>query len=113
MHESVQVLLGTHDFSGFRAADCQAMHPVRKITKAEPGGVSVRLSLVIEGTAFLKHMVRNIVGSVAEVGRGKQPPSYIADILRHGERTRAARRRPLGADARGGVLRRGPQRGRR
>ncbi|MCA3012946.1 MAG: tRNA pseudouridine(38-40) synthase TruA [Myxococcaceae bacterium] len=95
MQESVHVLLGTHDFSGFRAADCQAMHPVRKITKVELSGVSGdELALVIEGTAFLKHMVRNIVGSVAEVGRGKQPPSYIADILRHGERTRAGQTAP-------------------
>lgn len=95
MQESVQVLLGTHDFSGFRAADCQAMHAVRTISKIELTGVpGEEIALVIEGTAFLKHMVRNIMGSVAEVGRGKEPPAYIASVLEHGDRTRAGQTAP-------------------
>jgi tRNA pseudouridine38-40 synthase len=95
MQEAVGVLVGTHDFSGFRASDCQAMHAVRKVTKAELSGTpGEEVAFVIEGTAFLKHMVRNIMGSLAEVGRGKEPPGYIADILKHGDRTRAGQTAP-------------------
>jgi tRNA pseudouridine38-40 synthase len=95
MQDAVGVLVGTHDFSGFRASDCQAMHAVRKVTKAELAGTpGDEVRFVIEGTAFLKHMVRNIMGSLAEVGRGKEPPGYLADILKHGDRTRAGQTAP-------------------
>jgi tRNA pseudouridine38-40 synthase len=95
MVESVLPLLGRHDFSGFRAADCQSTHAVRKISRAEVSGtVGDEISVVIEGTAFLKHMVRNIVGSIVEVGRGKEPATFLGAILNHGDRTRAGQTAP-------------------
>ncbi|MDP1920424.1 MAG: tRNA pseudouridine(38-40) synthase TruA [Myxococcales bacterium] len=95
MQECVMPLLGKHDFSGFRASDCQAAHANRELTKLELSGtVGDEISLVIEGTAFLKHMVRNIMGSVVEVGRGKEPPSFLATILSGRDRTRAGQTAP-------------------
>jgi len=82
MQQATPPLLGRHDFSGFRAADCQAAHARRELTKLEvTGTVGDEIVVVVEGTAFLKHMVRNIVGSLAEVGRAKEPPSFLATVL--------------------------------
>lgn len=83
-------LLGRHDFSSFRAADCQAAHAVREVRRVEvvgaPGG---DVSITVEGTAFLKHMVRNLVGTLMEVGKGRRPPGWVAEVLAARERKRA------------------------
>lgn len=95
MQDSLRPLLGKHDFSGFRASDCQAAHAVRELTRLELAGtVGDELSLVIEGTAFLKHMVRNIVGSLVDVGRGKEPPTFLGRVLEARDRTRAGQTAP-------------------
>ena len=89
MRAAAQALLGTHDFSSFRAADCEAPHPrrtLRELAFHEQGEV---LRIELEGTAFLKHMVRNIVGSLVEVGRGKRPPAWVAEVLAAKDRTLA------------------------
>lgn len=89
MVAAAPVLLGTHDFSSFRAANCEAPHPrrtLRTLALHEDGDV---LRIEVEGTAFLKHMVRNIVGSLVEVGRGKRPPGWVADVLAARDRTLA------------------------
>lgn len=94
MHRAAQHLVGEHDFSSFRAAECQAKTPVRRIDAigVERRGDLVRLS--IEGNAFLHHMVRNIVGSLVEVGRGAQPEDWMAELLRARDRGQAARTFP-------------------
>lgn len=75
-------LLGRHDFSAFRAANCQAAHGLRELRELSISGrAGDEIEFQVEGTAFLKHMVRNIVGSLVEVGRGKQPPEWIARVL--------------------------------
>jgi tRNA pseudouridine38-40 synthase len=75
-------LLGRHDFSAFRAADCQARHAVRAITRLDVETDAVdSLTITVEGTAFLKHMVRNLVGTLVEVGRGKRSPEWVAEVL--------------------------------
>ena len=82
-------LLGTHDFTSFRAADCEAPHPrrtLRELGLHEEGQV---LRIEVEGTAFLRHMVRNIVGSLVEVGRGKRPAGWVAEVLAAKDRTLA------------------------
>ncbi|MEW5737278.1 MAG: tRNA pseudouridine(38-40) synthase TruA [Myxococcota bacterium] len=90
MQEAARHLIGKHDFSAFRASDCQAKGAVRELKKVElSGAAGDELTLVVEGTAFLKHMVRNIAGSLAEVGRGKQPPGWIAELLASRDRTRS------------------------
>jgi tRNA pseudouridine38-40 synthase len=83
-------LLGRHDFAAFQAADCQCEHAVRELRRldvvGEPGG---RIELVVEATAFVKHMVRNLVGTLVEVGLGKRTPASVEALLASGDRTKA------------------------
>lgn len=95
MHEAAQHLLGRHDFSAFRAADCEAKHPFREIREAaviDEGDGTLRIEL--EGTAFLKHMVRNIAGTLVKVGQGKCPPEWVAEVLASKDRSRAGMTAP-------------------
>ncbi len=90
MAEAAKHLLGEHDFSAFRAADCQAAHATRKIHKVDLSGeVGGEIVVTVEGTAFLKHMVRNIVGSLVDIGRGKHPASWLGEVLAGKDRTKA------------------------
>lgn len=95
MQEAAVHLLGRHDFSAFRAADCQAAHAVRELRRllveGAPGG---ELRITVEGTAFLKHMVRNLVGTLAEVGRGKEKPHWVAAVLAGRDRNLAGATAP-------------------
>jgi tRNA pseudouridine38-40 synthase len=90
MHEAARALVGTHDFSAFRAAECQARSPVKTLAVAtvEAQGELVRLDFSAD--AFLHHMIRNIVGALVYVGAGKQPPTWIAELVAARDRTRAA-----------------------
>lgn len=90
MRAALGPLLGRHDFSAFRAADCQARHPVRELRRLSLGDLGDGvLCLDVEGTAFLKHMVRNIVGTLVEVGKGRQGPGWVGEVLASQDRTRA------------------------
>ena len=90
MREAAKALIGRHDFSSFRASDCAAKHAVREIRKldVEERGDD-ELAITVEGTAFLKHMVRNIVGTLVEVGRGKEKPEWVEQVLLSRDRTKA------------------------
>jgi tRNA pseudouridine38-40 synthase len=81
MRSATPALLGTQDFSSFQAFDCEAPHPRRTLRELAVFEEGELLKFEVEGTAFLRHMVRNIVGSLVEVGRGKRPPSWIAEVL--------------------------------
>jgi tRNA pseudouridine38-40 synthase len=95
MQEAAKCLIGKQDFSAFRASDCQAAHALREVKRAEiSGAMGDELTFVIEGTAFLKHMVRNIVGSLVEVGRGRQPHTWMKATLDAGDRTKAGSTAP-------------------
>ncbi len=95
MREGAQHLLGKHDFSSFRAADCQASHAVREIRVAEVAGASGdEIVVTFEGTAFLKHMVRNMVGTLVEVGRGRRLPVWVRDVLLQRDRSFAGSTAP-------------------
>jgi tRNA pseudouridine38-40 synthase len=89
MREAAHCLDGEHDFSSFRAAGCDAAHPVRKIyrTSLEQDGDLLRYT--IEATAFLRHMVRNIIGTLVEVGRRQRTPQSFAELLEARDRTKA------------------------
>jgi tRNA pseudouridine38-40 synthase len=89
MREAMRCLLGEHDFSSFRAAGCEAIHPIRKVyqTVLEPRGDLLVYS--IEATAFLRHMVRNIVGTLVEVGRGLREPQSFNELLEACDRNKA------------------------
>lgn len=90
MQEAAKLLVGRHDFSAFRAADCQAGHAIRALQRVNVNGASGdEIAFFVEGTAFLKHMVRNIVGTLVEVGRGRQSPDWVTTVLESKDRTRA------------------------
>jgi tRNA pseudouridine38-40 synthase len=90
MREAARLLIGEHDFSAFRAADCQARTPVRTMRRAEVRRAGDMLVFDFEANAFLHHMVRNIVGSLAYVGQGRHPPEWIGELISSRDRTRAA-----------------------
>lgn len=90
MREGANYLLGEHDFSAFRAAGCQAKSPVKnlRLLTLERQGDMLIFDLAANG--FLHHMVRNIVGCLVYVGKGKYSPTWIAELLQEADRTRAA-----------------------
>ncbi len=83
-------LIGEHDFSAFRAAECQAKTPVRTLRQLEVGRHGDLIRFEISADAFLQHMVRNIVGSLAYVGSGRQPAAWIGEVLESRDRNHAA-----------------------
>jgi tRNA pseudouridine38-40 synthase len=85
----IPCLLGEHDFSSFRAAGCEAAHAVRKVYQTSLEERGELLVYTIEATAFLRHMVRNIVGTLVEVGRGLRTPLSFSDLLEARDRTKA------------------------
>jgi len=83
-------LLGRHDFASFQAADCEAHHAVRELRRLDVlGPASGEIQVVTEATAFVKHMVRNLVGTLAEVGLGARSPESIGALLEGRDRTKA------------------------
>jgi len=95
MRAGAQHLVGRHDFAAFQAADCASEHAVREVRRLEVGGEGGgRIEVAVEATAFVKHMVRNIVGTLVEVGRGKREPGWVAEVLASRDRSRAGRTAP-------------------
>jgi len=90
MYEATRALIGEHDFSAFRAAECEAKTPVRTVHSIFIERDADQIEFVIRANAFLHHMVRNIVGSLVYVGAGKQPPGWIAELLASRDRSKAA-----------------------
>ncbi len=90
MAEAARALVGQHDFTSFRASDCQAATAHRELTRVDVlGTTGDEVQFVIEGTAFLKHMVRNIVGTLMEVGRSREPVAWVKEVLEAKDRNRA------------------------
>jgi tRNA pseudouridine38-40 synthase len=89
MHEAAQHLLGTHDFSAFRAAQCQAKSPIKTLHAISVKRVGAFIRIDAHANAFLHHMVRNIVGALVYVGAGKIPAAQIGHILRQIDRKNA------------------------
>jgi tRNA pseudouridine38-40 synthase len=90
MQEGAALLLGEHDFSAFRAADCQAKSAVKTMRQAAVRRVGQLIIFDFEAGAFLQHMVRNLVGSLVYIGQGKHPPEWMAHLLQARERRLAA-----------------------
>ena len=90
MQAGAQLLLGERDFSAFRAAECQASSPIKLMRKADIKRLGELLVFDFEASAFLHHMVRNLVGSLIYVGQGKHPPAWIGELLTAGDRRLAA-----------------------
>ncbi|HHJ34897.1 MAG TPA: tRNA pseudouridine(38-40) synthase TruA [Gammaproteobacteria bacterium] len=86
MHEAAQYLMGEHDFSAFRASQCQAKHAIREMQAISVKRVGDYIILDIRANAFLHHMVRNIMGSLMVVGRGEQEAGWIQTVLQGQDR---------------------------
>jgi tRNA pseudouridine38-40 synthase len=89
MRAAAAYLVGEHDFAAFRAADCGRRTTVRLLRRIDLGRVGALVTCDVEGTAFLKHMVRILVGTLVGVGRRALSPDDVTRILAEGDRTRA------------------------
>jgi tRNA pseudouridine38-40 synthase len=95
MAAEVGALVGEHDFAAFRAADAEPVRStVRRVLESHLVIERPMLVYRIEATAFLKHMVRNVVGTLVDVGRGERRAGAIAAVLAGGDRTRAGATAP-------------------
>lgn len=83
-------LLGEHDFSAFRAANCQAKSPVKSMHTATVRQAGALFIFDFEASAFLHHMVRNLVGTLVHIGKGAESPAWIDALLAMKDRTEAA-----------------------
>lgn len=100
MAAAARHLVGEYDFSAFRAAGCQSRTPVREIHSLEVARFGDWVAITVTANAFLQHMVRNIVGLLAEVGRGDAEPERVAAVLESRDRREAG----IAAPARGLTL---------
>lgn len=87
MRNAAVHLLGKHDFSSFRAAECQARTPVRTLHELNITGQGQFIYLDVRADGFLHHMVRNIAGVLLAVGGGEQPPDWVRTVLEARDRT--------------------------
>lgn len=90
MDAAAASLLGEHDFSAFRAAECQAASPVKTLRSLGIVRQGACWFFDFDANAFLHHMVRNLMGSLLAVGTGRHTPGWLADVLAAGRRERAA-----------------------
>jgi tRNA pseudouridine38-40 synthase len=95
MRRCLSTLVGCHDFSSFKSAGSENRNPVRTIHRAELfSGNDGLIRITIEADGFLRHMVRNIVGTLVEVGRGKMTATRFVEILESGDRRLAGPKAP-------------------
>ena len=90
MRSAASLLVGEHDFSAFRSSECQARTPVRTLQRLELTKRGEEIDFVVRANAFLHHMVRNLVGTLVYVGKGKQPPQWVREVLDSKDRAKAA-----------------------
>jgi tRNA pseudouridine38-40 synthase len=94
MHEAAQCLIGEHDFTSFRAAECQSSTPVRRVTELTVRRDGDHVEVAIRANAFLHHMVRNVAGTLIAVGVGDRPTAWVTEVLTGRDRTRAGATAP-------------------
>jgi len=94
MQVGAQALLGEHDFSAYRTVHCQAKSPIKVMQSLEISRVGNEIVFELQATGFLHHMVRNIVGSLLEVGAGTRDPAWIGAVLRSLDRAQAGMTAP-------------------
>ncbi|NBS47685.1 MAG: tRNA pseudouridine(38-40) synthase TruA [Betaproteobacteria bacterium] len=90
MHAAAQHLLGEHDFTSFRASQCQARSPVKQLRRITITRRGAYWRFDFEADAFLHHMIRNIMGCLLQVGQGLHPPEWLAQVLQARSRDAAA-----------------------
>ena len=87
MQEGIAYLRGEHDFSAFRASECQAKSPIKNLQVASIQAHGDFFVFNFSANAFLQHQVRNMVGALIYVGNGKNPPQFIKELLEQKDRT--------------------------
>ena len=94
MRQAALHLMGEHDFSSFRAAQCQAKSPVKTMNRIDisqrAGAGSRYWRFEFEANAFLHHMIRNIMGCLLAIGQGSHPPEWLAEVVEAKRRDAAA-----------------------
>ena len=90
MRHAAEPLIGKHDFSAFRAAECQAKSPLKMLDRIDVAREDDMIRFDLHADAFLQHMVRNIVGALVYVVSGRQPASWVRELLEGRDRTRGA-----------------------
>jgi len=86
MQQAMPCLIGEHDFSAFRASECQASTPIRTMHRADLKQQGRYIIFSFKANAFLQHQIRNMVGALVYVGQGKLSPAAFADLLQHQDR---------------------------
>ena len=94
MHEAAQRLVGFHDFTSFRAAECQANSPERTLTDIRVSRYGEEIDIAVRAPSYLHHQVRNIIGTLVPVGEGRKPVSWLATVLRAKSRAKAGAAAP-------------------
>jgi tRNA pseudouridine38-40 synthase len=94
MRAAAGILAGEHDFRAFRAADCERKTTVRLLRRFEVNREGALITCEVEGTAFLKNMVRILVGTLVAVGHGKMTTDHVSALLKNGDRTQAGMTAP-------------------
>lgn len=90
MQEAARALIGTHDFSAFRSAECQAKTPVKELTRLSISRQGDIFRFEFRANAFLHHMVRNLMGCLVYVGKGKHTTEWLKKLLDGRDRALAA-----------------------
>ena len=90
MRQAAQILVGTHDFTSFRASECQARSPVKTLTRVDVTQRGAYWRVDFEADAFLHHMIRNIMGCLMRIGQGLHPPEWMRDVMEARSRDAAA-----------------------
>ena len=90
IREAANYLVGEHDFSAFRSSECQAKSPVREVRRIQVEARGDLILFELAANGFLRHMVRNIVGSLVHVGKGGAGPEWAGEVLAGRDRSRAA-----------------------
>ena len=90
MRQAADILLGEHDFTSFRASQCQALSPVKTMLDISLHQRGAYWRIEFEANAFLHHMIRNIMGCLVQIGQGAKPPEWMAEVLAARDRKAAA-----------------------
>ncbi len=94
MRAAAALLVGEHDFAAFRASDCERRTTRRLLRQVEVARQGALLTIDVEGTAFLKHMVRILSGTLVAVGRAELTVEQVGGLLEHGDRTQGGMTAP-------------------
>ena len=92
MRDAANYLIGKHDFSSFRASSCQSKNPIREMQSIDcinEDNDCIRISFI--GNAFLHHMIRNIMGTLIDIGTSRIEPHQIQEILEAKDRQKASK----------------------